>query len=244
METDILSIRKEFENEIEDFWNDEKFSKINVLKRGYGIHDKIIKDSILFIGINPSFTKKVKEGSYFINLDQDAKNENAKNRDNAKPYVYFKKFVDITKKINEKQKNNSKLSWSHMDLLFHRETKQHFIDNLKQEENGVEFIVGQLKIAKKILLKSNPKIIVVSNTKARDFLKSKKSELSMGFEFRFDDELGTEVITNCDELKNVPVFFTSMLTGQRALDKGSYSRLIWHINYVLEKIKKPVANTV
>jgi len=37
-------------------------------------------------------------------------------------------------------------------------------------------------------------------------------------------------------LKNVPIFFTSMLTGQRALDNGSFERLIWHINFVLGKI--------
>jgi hypothetical protein len=34
-------------------------------------------------------------------------------------------------------------------------------------------------------------------------------------------------------LENIPIFFTSMLTGQRALDKGSYARLIWHIKYAL-----------
>jgi hypothetical protein len=29
--------------------------------------------------------------------------------------------------------------------------------------------------------------------------------------------------------KEVPVFFTSMLSGQRALDRRSYERLVWHI---------------
>ncbi|TNJ41102.1 hypothetical protein KFZ70_04150 [Tamlana fucoidanivorans] len=232
---DILSIEKEFKNEIDNIWNDTKYSEIDIIERGYGIHDKIIKNSILFIGINPSFTKKAKNGSYFINLDQDAKRTIE-----GKPYVYFKKFVDITKKINNN--SNSQIKWSHMDLLFHRETKQHFIEKIKKQKNGIEFINEQLKISRKIIIKSKPKIIVVSNTKARDYLKNKTN---CSFDFKFDNELGTEIIKNNSELNNVPVFFTSMLTGQRALDNGSYERLIWHINYVLEKInKKPVANNV
>jgi hypothetical protein len=65
----------------------------------------------------------------------------------------------------------------------------------------------------------------------------KKEHISMNFEFEFRDEFGTNVITNEPILKNVPIFFTSMLTGQRALDNGSYERLIWHMKFVLEKLK-------
>jgi hypothetical protein len=57
----------------------------------------------------------------------------------------------------------------------------------------------------------------------------------MDFDFEFDENLGTHKIVNNSELENVPVFFTSMLSGQRALDNGSYQRLIWHIKYVLNK---------
>lgn len=228
---EILSVEQEFREEIESLWTDTKYSEIKVIERGYGIHDEIIKDSILFIGINPSFIKSSKAGNYFINLDQNAKTHD------GKLYSYFKKFVDITNKINDNRKNSEKLKWSHMDLLFHRETKQHYIDILKKQENGTEFISHQLSITKRILHKVKPKVIVVSNTKARDFLKSKNDMMSIGLDFKFDEELGTEVIINNSELENTPVFFTSMLTGQRALDNGSYKRLIWHINYVLNKIK-------
>jgi hypothetical protein len=55
----------------------------------------------------------------------------------------------------------------------------------------------------------------------------------MGFEIVFDSEMGTHKIINQVELENIPIFFTSMLTDQRALDKGSYARLIWHIKYAL-----------
>jgi len=58
----------------------------------------------------------------------------------------------------------------------------------------------------------------------------------MDFGFEFDDEIGTYRIIKNDKLKHTPVFFTSMLTGQRALDLGSYERLIWHILFVLKKL--------
>ncbi len=233
---EIFSIREEFESEINNFWNNPKFSEIEIIKRGYGIHDKIIKNSILFIGINPSFTKNAIHGNYFINLDQEAKASKE-----GKPYVYFKKFVDITNKLNNNQEIKRKIKWSHLDLLFHRETKQHFIDNLKKEKNGFEFISEQLELSKKFILKSRPKVIVVSNTKARNFLKGYSDKISMGFEFKFDEDLGTDIIINHPDLNNVPIFFTSMLSGQRALDNGSYDRLIWHIDYVLKKTANKVS---
>lgn len=230
---EILSIKKDFKQELENLWNNPRFSEIEVVKRGYGLHEEIIKNSILFIGINPSFAKNSKREhkSYFINLDQDAKSSSQ-----GKVYTYFKKFVDITSRINEDEKITQHMEWSHMDLLFFRETKQDYINKLMKENEGTEFISEQLKIAKKIILKSNPKLIVVSNTKARDFLKTKNEEISMGFDFKFDKVLGTEKIINEPILNNVPIFFTSMLTGQRALDKGSYERLIWHMKFVLEKL--------
>jgi hypothetical protein len=222
---EIFSVKKEFENEINNIWNNPLFSKIEVIKRGYGIHDEIIKNSILFIGINPSYSeKKSQTGNYFINLNQKGKN----NKDIL--YPYFKKFVDISEKLNTE--------WSHMDLLFFRETKQCFISELLKEDAGVEFISNQLSIAKKIILRSKPKVIIVSNTKARDFMKSKNKKFSMNLEFEFNEDLGTEIIINNSHLNNVPVFFTSMLSGQRALDNGSYKRLIWHIKLVLKIINK------
>ena len=103
-----------------------------------------------------------------------------------------------------------------------------------------DFIIEQLKISRKIISQSNPKIIVVSNTKARNYLKNESNKIFIGFEFEPDEDLGTDVIINNEnsKLNGVPVFFTSMLTGQRALDNGSYERLIWHINYVLNKVKR------
>lgn len=121
------------------------------------------------------------------------------------------------------------MQWSHLDLLFIRQTDQKIVKSIFSETIGKEFLEKQLVISKSIIEKSKPKIIIVSNAYARDlFIKHCKIETI------FDEELGTHRIINNSHLKDTPVFFTSMLTGQRTLDDGSYERLIWHIKFVLK----------
>ena len=48
----------------------------------------------------------------------------------------------------------------------------------------------------------------------------------------FDDTIGTYRIINNPDFKDTIVFFSGMLTGQRALDNGSFERLKWHLNKV------------
>ena len=107
-----------------------------------------------------------------------------------------------------------------------------------------DFVCRQLVISKQIIENVNPKIIVVNNSLARRLSGREKIEFNgkwisewINFDFIFDKDLGTDRIISTDHLNNTPVFFTSMLTGQRALDKGSYERLIWQIKFVLEKIE-------
>lgn len=125
-------------------------------------------------------------------------------------------------------------------MLVFRETQQSFIKrSLLRKESGREFVQKQLGIAKKIIEHLNPKIIVVSNTQARAFIGADKyynpnvkyGNVSMGYEFDFDINKGTHKIKG----EFTPyVFLTSMLSGQRALDKGSRERLVWHINKTLK----------
>ncbi len=221
---DEISIKKCFEEEINRILFDEKFQEIDVIKRGFIIQDKQINNSILFIGINPSFDGKSNNiETKFYDLNQfDCKSN----------HKYFSKFQDISTKVNE--------SWSHIDLLYFRETNQNFIKKLLNDEVGIEFIDRQLEISIKMIEKINPKIIVVNNTMARNLLgfnnKSDKSRKDL--EFTFDNNLGTYRIVNHPNLNDTPIFFTSMLTGQRALDLGSYERLVWHIGFVLDELNK------
>lgn len=215
-----LSIKERFGTELENIVSNDKFNSISVIERGFKSIDSIQKNSILFIGINPSYTDNmpIKNVSYY----------DLKQKGNDYPQ-YFSKFEYISEVVGEK--------WSHLDLLFFRETQQGAIDEIINEQNGLQFIWEQLQVSKKIIEESSPKVIVVCNTKARQFLGKDKSinkNLWLDYDFQFDEEIGTyRLISAIPKLNNVPVFFTSMLTGQRALDNGSFERLVWHIKQVI-----------
>lgn len=201
-----------FKNEIENIWQDEKYQDLPFINRGYAIQIVIPFNSILFIGINPSFDEK--KNKHFKSFFYDVHKSEVL-------HGYFRKFEDIATKTN--------MQWSHFDLLFLRETNQNNIKQMHNDILGREFLNEQLKISKKVIENSKPKIIVISNAFARDlFLYECK------FETFFDDTIGTHRIINNNQLDGTPVFFTSMLTGQRALDNGSYERLIWHLKEVLK----------
>ena len=209
----ILNIEETYKTAIESIWNDTKYANVPYILRGYAVQRDIPFGSILFIGINPSFSEKktkVQESFFYSNHQQE------------EVHQYFRKFQDIAEK--------TRIEWSHLDLLYIRQTDQKIVKSIFNDSIGNEFLQKQLVISKAIIEKSKPKVIVVSNAYARDlFLDECKIKT------RFDDNIGTHRIINNIHLVNTPIFFTSMLTGQRALDNGSYDRLVWHINFVLNK---------
>ncbi len=209
-----LIINKEFGSQIEKIWHDPKFENIEIRKRGFAIQNDIRQNALMFIGINPSYNN-VPGYIYYDNS-------------HGKTHPYFKKFIDISIAVG--------INWTHLDLLFVRETSQNIIKTLGNTSNGHDFFDEQLKISKQIIETAKPQIIVVNNTHARDLLNS-NSFSTAKFDFEFDQILGTKKIVNHKILNGTPVFFTSMLTGQRALDLGSYERLIWHIKYVMNLLK-------
>ena len=162
---------------------------------------------VLFIGLNPSFREKqAKKEEYYKSFDATNNNDQ-----------YFRRFPLLVENKND---------WTFLDLLYIRETRQRNIENFYKREP--DFIKQQLEISKEIIKKINPEIIVVCDTFARNLLKSNM----MNFEFEFDDTRGTYRIINNPDFKDTIVFFSGMLTGQRALDNGSFERLKWHLNKV------------
>jgi len=219
-----VDIETLFGHKIRNIFNNDKYSDIEVHKRGFNSSKSIPLNSVLFIGINPSYDEKnsaQKELFYDPSIND---------------HRYFSKFQNAA---------GNNIPWGHLDLLYLRETKQNLIDGIyKRNETGLSFIYEQLLISREILEISNPRVLVVCNTKARYFLgynQEKGQHVWLGYTFEFNDDIGTYRITNEDSaLKGTPVFFTSMLTGQRALDNGSFRRLEWHIKQVL---KSQMANT-
>lgn len=210
----------------------EKYSHLDqklktpIISRGLIAPNFIKSNSIMFLGINPSFKEGDEKYNVFFYPSEITNS-------------YFAKFKEIQEKINK----NIEINWTHLDLLFFRETNQKTVDLfIKEDPMGVQFIWEQLMLSKQLLELSKPKIIVASNTKVRHLLgfdqnKEKTQGVWMGYEFLFDQKIGTHRILSEGPLNGIPIFFTSMLTGQRALDKGSFERLIWHIKFVLKKNK-------
>ena len=54
----MISIIDDFKKNIDSIWVNEKFQSLPFLNRGYAIQSVIPFNSILFIGINPSFDEK------------------------------------------------------------------------------------------------------------------------------------------------------------------------------------------
>lgn len=190
--------------------------------RGFAIVKEIPDDSILFIGLNPSFPKNEEIGNHFYPLEQNAGG-------------YFAKFKAIADVCDSK--------WSHFDLLAVRETNQKNVEML--EYSNLKFICDQLfELAKPVLKSVKPKAVIVVNSLSRKYLgkdkiKSRNINLWLNFDFEFKPNNGAYYVTNSENLKDVPFFFSGMLTGQRALDLGSYERLKWHVSKVVNGELKP-----
>lgn len=173
--------------------------------------------NLLFVGLNPSEEKENDKNELSINPKNPTVTPQIPT---GVKHPYFNKFRDISKKTG--------LQWGHLDLLYFRDTNQKNVYEIAQKKS--DFIEDQLKLSLEQIKKMNPKIIVICNSLARDFLTEKfnQSGVSLKQSIEFDETLGTYRW----EWNNTPIFFTSMLTGQRALDTGSYERLIWHIKFV------------
>jgi hypothetical protein len=216
-----LNLRTDFEYDLRNLFKNA-LGISYILNRGFAISEKIEKDSILFIGLNPSFIEEQEPhlpDAIFYNLSQKGN------------YKYFKKFEEIS--------SVSGIRWSHLDLLSLRETNQKCVTELFENPEGLDFIWKHLLITKQILERCEPKIIVVANTAARRLLgkdvDTNSNNKWLGYQFHFDEAIGTYRFSSMDSnLMGTPVFFSSMLTGQRALDKGSYERLKWQIQWVLK----------
>ncbi|MEH6659829.1 hypothetical protein [Leeuwenhoekiella marinoflava] len=226
----MINLKGIIGKDIDQIWED--FIEEDFCKYPPCSVESIELSDLIFIGINPSTNEKEKMR---LNAKKDRSCEFYLNEMNIDAtHKYFKKFFDIAQQTQS--------TWTHLDLLYLKETKQSRVKELLKSSKGIDFIYRQLMLSKKVLesvlADDKPKIFIVNNTLAREFLgKDRPSSYSdeqkhwMDYRFKWDEELGTY------RLGKHIFFFTSMLTGQRALDNGSYQRLIWHINFVKRKLE-------
>jgi hypothetical protein len=224
-------MRNKLQNTYSKIWEkytDSSFREL--LSRGTAFHhDEDEKDcDVLFVGINPSFSDGSKKESFVF--------------DRTAPHSYFEPFRKIKKELEKKPYLIDSVKWSHIDILVFRETNQKYVDVLFQDPRGVSFVMEQVEIAKERILHIQPKVIVVSNTKARELMGKNRFKdtkgieygVWMGFNYEFDYDFGSFRIKDVPELEHTHVLFSSMLSGQRALDLGSRERMIWQIGRILK----------
>ena len=209
----------------------ELINNPKLVRRGVQIEDEIPDKSLLFIGINPSFNEKndlipgVKGYSPIYSL----KNIN---------HSYFTKAAEIAKK--------NALPFGHHDLFPVRERDQKVIEGFFVDIDGrllpsdgqAPFIENSLRWSEETILASCPQMIVVINAFAsRIFFDYRFPNGQSLLGFKPGDkqlwvpELGTDFIWI--DGQTVPILFSGMLSGQRALDRWSEFRLEWHIHHVL-----------
>ena len=219
-----INVKQQIKSDLEQIISD--YDDWEITKRGL-IAPEIIRQEcdILFLGMNPSFA----EGNSFGSIIEWCSSEWEKAEGN-----YFSKFKEIQDECN--------VSCAHIDILFFRETNQKLIKSFMKDKRGLDFLAKQIAISKKLIELSKPRMILVANALVKEFLgfnKTIDSGIWMNYDFikPLDDTIGTSrIITENSNLYYTPVFFTSMLSGRRALDLGTFERLKWHIRFVLEKI--------
>lgn len=144
-------------------------------------------------------------------------------------YQYFRPMDKIATHVNMKDR------WSHLDLFAVRERSQRELKKLlKIGSNGVggsAFARRQLEISLELLERLQPMVVVVANALASAILRHHWAEKEA-----IDDWSGDETFKKKGnheiELngRRTPVFFSSMLGGQRPLDKYSRERLVWQVS--------------
>jgi hypothetical protein len=229
-----------FNNKIISIWKDQNVTELVPM-----LYNEPNKNTILFIGINPSFSEKgfksiLKETEYDnvlkdpfgfyskvenINIEKIAVLKKIEQIARDK-YNYFAKFREIAEQIKEFENK-----WDHIDLLQIRSTNQKKIEKLIREDS--KFIKKQIMLSLELIDYIHPKVIVVENAFVRRIL-TKEFDNGIVSE-EIDDKIGTYFYFSD---KKLPIFFTSMLSGGRALDTGSYERLKWHIKFVLSKVEE------
>ena len=201
-----MNIKKMYASTLNNLIDKYQIKRESLSNKKLFLFETIEENELLFIGINPSDVKNYKGTECINNIYWGS--EIFKSQ-----HSYYRLFDKIAGG-----------KWSHLDLFFTLETNQEVIKQESKQKNS--FLNEQFKVCMEIIQKVTPKIIVVVNAYASSLVQDY-------FKCDFDKTIGTYRIK---ELNNIPIFFSGMVNGQRALDVGSRERLIWHIDFVKQII--------
>ena len=119
-------------------------------QRGYDIIDKVQKDGLLLVGINPSFDESFK-GS--------CEGEVRDSENGGYQHPYFTK----PKKLNEEIGISR---FSHVDMFSLRSRPQHVVQDIVNDPDSQGFVEEQLRLFRMIVDGASPRAIVVVNALA------------------------------------------------------------------------------
>ncbi|MBG9943824.1 hypothetical protein ABE237_06550 [Brevibacillus formosus] len=260
MEETILRLNEQ----IYSFWNKDYIEAVH--KEDYHNYlscflRKINKSILTIIGFNPSLNKdgykscfedtQYKDLEFLIRIHRDNNKNFGKNfHENinelhdiedhiGQKHPYTTKLKQVAENIGIKKTNFLK-DVTVLDLFYFRDTNQKNLERRLIEKipkscptqyQLTSFAREQLPITMKALMLSDPDIILVANAKASnvfiDYNKEYITEEQYGY-------IRCYVYSLND--KQVPIFFSSMLSGQRALDNFSLRRLQWDMKKIMERV--------
>jgi hypothetical protein len=201
-------------------------------------YNKFKTDGIVFVGINPSFSERAQK---HIFRDSELGDINAteffswKNISNNPDHIklclegerlahekhsYFKATRNIAKELD--------VPYEHIDLFLYKLTSQEEFKKLIYEDGELnQFAIDQLHIFDEVLTATKPRVIVIANAHGSEIVHSRFSG-----RLTYNKNKGFHYFTLSNG-NQVPIFFSSMLSGQRSLDVWSRQRLTWHIGKAL-----------
>lgn len=218
--------------EILNLWKQEKISNLVPL-----LYPELNTHSLLSIGFNPSFSEKgIKsniKGTKYDMKTKDIRDYYSYDKNSheiiSREKIEILKGIELESKIKYKFFNKLKelanelnLPWEHIDLLYMRHTKQKEIEKLFKTEKNI--IDKQIDITLSLIQKLDPEIIIIQNAFVSKILHNP-------LELKWNPQIGTYLY-----MDKIPVFLSGMLSGQRALDLGSFERLKWHMKFALKKL--------
>lgn len=211
-----LNVQEQFGQKIQSLFDSRPIDDTGIINRGFAIEQTIGLDSILFIGMNPSFDE-----------EKDRKNNGlgiVSYYDNFS-YKFFSPMIKIAAACG--------VGFAHHDLYFTKETSQKKV--IKLSEKHFTFFKQQIEITNEIIKEARPIAIVIANAAVSELFVNRQTEC-----IHFDNELGTYIL-NTSGLNSIPVFCSGMLSETRALDIFSRERLVWQIQKTLNL---PINDTI
>lgn len=213
---------------------------------------EIEKNTILFIGLNPSvitYKKGRNNVPYLFNTNlqfEDIYSTKSVvvgfHNGGVADIDYFEKINDLCEEINKPTTIYEKFSY--LDLFQVRVTADDAIKwalehHSKTDKSGnplysglTNFLQEQLNLCHDLINEVNPPLIVVNNATASKFILGNTYSLSSPLLRPVKDpQIGTYRV----QIKNkyIPIFFTRMMSSG-GLDEGSFDRLAWHIRNVFK----------